>query len=174
METIAVYWEPKIKIYGFNEITDLILLGVSLTLKQMPPMGLMIKEMAETNIKILLVLGQHSEDGKLSLYLLIEKKWEERMINHLRQLIVGDIGDSIHITSPAGLIYFHGPHFGDRYGIANSAFGVLAKNGIPVLASACSAASIYLVLHEEKLENAKKFLSEAFQLPPSGTGLSNI
>jgi aspartokinase len=165
VETIAVYWEPKIKIYGFNEVTDLALIGFTLPPKQMAPVGCILKDLEEPNIRILLVLGQYLDDGKLSLYLLIEKRWEERMIKHLRQLTGGDIGESIHITSPTGLIYFHGPHFGDRYGIADSAFGVLAKNGIPILASACSAASIYLVLHEEKLENAKEVLSEAFQLP---------
>lgn len=167
METIAVYWEPKIKTYGFNKITNLTLMGFALTPKQTAPMGFRLQELAEPKVRIFLVLGQYLDDRKLSLYLLIEQKWEERMINHLRHLIGGDPGESIHIISPAGLIYFHGPHFGDRYGIADSAFGVLARNGVPILASACSASSIYLVLHEERLEDAKKFLTEAFKLPPS-------
>lgn len=165
METIAVYWEPRVKTYGFNEVTDLSLLKFSIKPEQMADLGFGVQELADLGIKLFLVLAQKLGDEDLGLYLLIKYEWEERIVTHLRQIIGGEPGKSIHATSPVGLIYFQGPHFGDRYGIADSAFRALSREAIPVLAAGCSASSIYLVLPEERIKQGRTFLAKAFELP---------
>lgn len=167
METIAVYWEPRVKTYGFNEVTDLSLLELILEPEQMAEISFRLQELGNFGISFFLVLAQNFGDQRLWLYLLAKYQWEEKIMAQLLQVLGGDPGESIRVTAPVGLIYFQGPHFGDRHGIADSAFGALAKEAIPVLAAGCSASSIYLVLPEERLGEGGKLLAEAFELPRS-------
>ncbi|MGD8984068.1 MAG: hypothetical protein PVH99_08335 [Desulfobacteraceae bacterium] len=165
METIAVYWEPRVKTYGFNEVTNLSLLEFAIRPEQMADLGFGVQELGDLGIKFFLVLAQSLGDENLRLYLLIKYEWEKRIITHLRQIIGGDPKRSIYVTSPVGLIYFQGPHFGDRYGIADSTFRALSRKAIPILAAGCSASSIYLVLPEERIKEGRTFLTRAFESP---------
>ena len=70
-----------------------------------------------------------------------------------------------HLTSPVELISFQGPHFGDRYGIAYSAFKALDDREVPILVAACSGSVVYIVMPEKKLQEAKLILAEAFEVP---------
>ena len=63
------------------------------------------------------------------------------------------------------MISFQGPHFGDRYGIADTAFKALARQGVPILITVCSGAALYIVLPENKLHEARPLLAEAFEVP---------
>ena len=165
METIAVYWEPRIKTYGFNRVNDLSLLEVALNPEQIAALGFGIQELGDLDISLFLVLAQHTGDQELRVYLLVKRQREKKIVNHVHPIIGGNLGESIHATSPVGLIYFQGPHFGDRYGIADSAFGALNRKSIPILAAGCSASSIYLVLPQERLNESKTLLTDAFELP---------
>ncbi len=165
METIAVYWEPRIKTYGFNKVNDLSLLELVLHPAQIADLGFGIQELGDLEISFLLVLAQHTGDQELRVDLLVERQWEKKIIDHVHHIIGGNLDESIHVTTPVGLIYFQGPHFGDRYGIADCAFGALSRKSIPILAVGCSASSIYLVLPQERLEESKTLLTEAFELP---------
>lgn len=44
------------------------------------------------------------------------------------------------------MLYFHGPHFGDRYGIFNAAAACLENEGLELLLAGCTGASVTLVL----------------------------
>ncbi|NQT56495.1 MAG: hypothetical protein HQ551_09730 [Desulfobacteraceae bacterium] len=165
METIAVYWEPRIKTYGFNKVNDLSLLELVLHPAQIADLGFGIQELGDLEIGFLLVLAQHTGDQELRVDLLVKRQWEKKIIDHVHHIIGGNLDESIHVTTPVGLIYFQGPHFGDRYGVADSAFGALSRKSIPILAVGCSASSIYLVLPQERLEESKTLLTEAFELP---------
>ncbi|RJQ64516.1 MAG: hypothetical protein C4530_01970 [Desulfobacteraceae bacterium] len=60
---------------------------------------------------------------------------------------------------------FQGPHFGDRYGIAQAVFQTLKDPSIPVLASEFSQSAVILALPGGAAEAAKERLSEVFQVP---------
>jgi hypothetical protein len=167
VETIAVYWEPRIKTYGFNEVTDLSLLEFLFRPGRIGEMDLELQELEVPGEGFFLVFAQIREHEKLSLYVLVKYEWEAYIRTQFLQTLGGDPEESVRVTSPVGLIYFHGPHFGDRYGIAHAACGALAKESIPVLAAGCSVSSVYLVLSEEGVAKGRKLLSEAFELPQS-------
>ncbi|MCU0580077.1 MAG: hypothetical protein MUF69_11135, partial [Desulfobacterota bacterium] len=59
-------------------------------------------------------------------------------------------------------------HFGDRYGIAAAAWTCLIRREVPVLALACTGASVYLILPEGQTEAARAALGEAFEPPATG------
>ena len=69
---------------------------------------------------------------------------------------------SLQTIAPVALIYLHGPHFQDRYGIAEAALSPLQKADIPVLATGCSGTSVYIVVHENRADEAATCLAETF------------
>lgn len=165
MEISAIYWEPRIKIYGFQETVDLTLLELTLKSEQMDRWSLCVDELDGKGIHFNLALVQGSDKNALHLCLIFHRRWESMMIEYIREEINADREESFRVVSPVELIYFQGPHFGDRYGIADSAFRVLTDNNIAILASGCSGSTIYLVLPEKGIEKARKFLTSAFEVP---------
>ena len=165
METIAVYWEPKPKTYGFKEVIDLFLLDIEIRPGKMPQWGLWLMELADLDIGFHLILSKYSANGELRLYILLEKLWADRVLSYIGKKIDLDSEKNFHLTSPVELISFQGPHFGDRYGIADTAFKALDRQGVPVLISVCSGAAVYIVLPEKKLQDARPLLLEAFKVP---------
>jgi aspartokinase len=165
METSAVYWETKIKIYGFQKTVDLSMVELTLKAEQIYRWGLCVNELDGRGIHFNLALVQCSDENKLRLCLIFNRKWESRVVGHIQKKIKADAGEYFQVESPVELIYFQGPHFGDRYGIADSAFRILADNHITILASGCSGSAIYLVLPEKSSEKAERFLTSAFEVP---------
>ncbi|MBU0767940.1 MAG: hypothetical protein KJ687_02450 [Proteobacteria bacterium] len=165
METIAVYWEPKPKTYGFKEVADLSLMNIEIKPEEMSQWGLWLMELADLNIGFHLILAKYSTHQKLRLYILFEKFWADSVLSHIDKRIDLESEKYFHLTSPVELISFQGPHFGDRYGIAYSAFKALDDRGVPILIAACSGAAVYIVLPEKKLQEARPLLTEAFEVP---------
>lgn len=67
--------------------------------------------------------------------------------------------------SPVELLYFHGPHFQDRFGVADAMFGELQKHQVKILAAGCTGTSIYLVLKDKMAKPTAKILTNIFQVP---------
>lgn len=165
METSAVYWEPKTKIYGFYEMIDLSLVELTIKAEALSKWGLCINELNDTEIHFNLVLTQWSDGNRLHLCFIFPRRWEERIGGRIQMKINADAEECLRIQSPVELIYFQGPHFGDRYGLAESAFRILADNDITVLASGCSGAAIYMVLPEKNIGKTRQLLTSAFEVP---------
>jgi len=165
VETVAVYWEDRIKTYGFSETAGLAFLQWTAFPEELQVLGQGMEDPGEAGTGMLLVLGQGYVDRTVAFGLLVDQRWEERMTRRLRGLLSERSRDSVSGLSPAGLIHFYGPHFGDRYGIADAGLRVLTGREIPILAIACSASSIYLVLSETRMEEAKTALAEVFVRP---------
>jgi len=165
METIAVYWESKPKTYGFKEVTDLSLINIAIKPGEMGQWGLWLLELADLDIGFHLSIVKYSNHQKLRLYILLEKFWADSGLSYIDKRIDFETQKDFHLTSPVELISFQGPHFGDRYGIAHTAFKTLDDQGIPILVTACSGAAVYIVLPEKKLQEARPLSAEAFDAP---------
>ena len=133
MEISAVYWESKIKTYGFQSVYNLSLLELTLCLEENVGFGTDISELDNFGIDFDLVLVQYLSDRMFRFCLIFSSKWEGRVLEHIYEQIRVDNEESVRVTSPVELIYFHGPHFGDRYGIADSALKAVLDGEIPVL-----------------------------------------
>jgi len=165
VETIAVYWEPRPKIYGFKEVTGLSLLNIGIKPGEMGQWGLWLMELADLDVGFHLILAKYSNHQRLRLYMLLEKVVADSVLSYLDKKINLESEKYFRLTSSVELISFQGPHFGDRYGIAYSAFKALDNQGVPVLIAACSGAAVYIVLPEKKLQEAAPLLAEAFEVP---------
>jgi aspartokinase len=165
VETVAVYWEDRIKTYGFSETRGLAFLQWSARPEDLSRLGTGIGFLENSGVGMLLVLGQTFEGGALELGLLVEGSREEAIRIRLEEALGEGSKETVTAGSPAGLIHFYGPHFGDRYGIADAALKALAGHAISILAVGCSASSIYLVLPEEHMDPAGAALRVAFWPP---------
>lgn len=169
METIAVYWEPVIKTYGLEGATDLTLVNIHLKSERMTEWGFWIWKLGSSMDGFHLALLEHSDPNFFHLYLLVDSNGAEKILSPLDKHIRTDTGEYFDKIYPVDLIYFQGPHFGDRYGIADAAFKALEDGNIPVLIAACSGASVYLVLPEKKRCEAIPVLARAFHDPRAGS-----
>jgi aspartokinase len=160
METIAVYWEPRIKTYGFQRLTDLALIEFSYPFHEIKSVGEILSQDQLQNVKPKFIIAQES-DGEISFIFCVPSKEGEDFHESLEKTP----GPTSHrYICPVGIIFFHGPHFGDRYGIADATFSTLSKADIEVIASGCSSSSVFLVLAQDDIDKAEKVLGETFEV----------
>jgi hypothetical protein len=168
VETIAIYWEPIIKTYGFLEKSGLALCRLVFPLEQTAEWGRRIQEMSSSGDGFLLALGQLVDRETLQFNLLLEAQGLARIRLALEQRPALEAQTGIEIETPVELLYFQGPHFGDRYGIADAVWTCLIRRKVPVLALTCTGASVYLILPEGQTATARAALGEAFEAPEAG------
>jgi len=160
METIAVYWEKPIKTYGFQKVLDLALVEFSYPLKEIASLGKILSQDALQKVKTeFIVVQEVGETISLTLCL------SEKECRDFRVSVAEGPGSApCEYTYPVGIIYFHGPHFGDRYGIAEATFSTLAEAGIEIVASGCSASSVFVVLAQDDVARAENVLTHTFEV----------
>lgn len=167
METVAVYCESKLRTYGFKVVPDLTLLSWAVDAGQIAACGLGFQALGEKGFRFRMVAARESRNGKIKIDLLLDREMEEAVIDYFRGMFdqEPESDETIRSVSPVEMIFFHGPHYGDRYGIADLVFSALARESVPVIMSACSASSIYLVLPYKKARHAVRVLSGAIEIP---------
>ena len=167
METVAVYNEAKPRIYGFLAKKGLSLFKVSLPSSQLAVWGRRIRSLDEDGATFLLVATLPGADRTTQVCLLVDPSQGGLTRAALERALDSVSHAQIELESSAEMIYFQGPHFGDRYGIADAAFGVLREQGVPVLAAACTGATVQRAVAEGRSEAAIEALSTAFTSPKS-------
>ena len=164
METIAVYWESRIKTYGFQVERELSLFKISMAPGELAGFGAaMFNETGEIHFSWSLV--QASSTHTLTIFLLLAKKWERAMHAILGAYRTESGCIDLQVHSPVEMVFFHGPHFGDRYGIADTAMGELREKGLSILIAGCTGASVYLIVPEHCSAETKNVLSGVFDTP---------
>ncbi len=167
METIAIYWEPKIKTYGIAERTGLSMVSLDLPAEELISGEGRLRRAGSAAGELLLVFARPPAKGQggLRLHLLFEGRPSWHLLEEFSGVTGGGKSSGLRVDADVELVYFQGPHFGDRYGIADAAFGALLLAEVPVLAAACTGASVYIVLPKGSARTARKALSEPFVVP---------
>jgi aspartokinase len=164
LETTASYCEPRIKTYGFQRMTDLVLLEMTAADARIDSLGLAFCRMGEEDIGFHLVFSRASSEG-IEICLIVPAHRAGAVKHHIDQLVPGGAEKIIRRTNAADLVFFQGPHFGDRYGILEVAVQALDAKGIRRIAVACSGACIYIVVPEGRSEETVAALAESFEIP---------
>ena len=160
METIAVYWEQPIKTYGFQKVTDLILIEFSYPVREITSLGRILSRDTLQIVKSEFIIAQESGEMISITLCLSEKEYRDFWVS----LAQAPGSTPCEYTYPVGIIYFHGPHFGDRYGIAEATFSALSQADIKIVASGCSASSVFVVLAQDNIARAENVLSDTFEV----------
>ena len=164
VETVAQYWEPRIKIYGstlkqrmhacaLNISTDAFGDVVSALSKSCPvstfQMFSLVPERSRNNYTMLLVVDLRKDLHTWELFC--------QQLNR--------IGGVRSDCKPVDVLYLHGPHFQDRYGVAALAVAALDKGSIDFSCLNCTGTSIFLVAKADEGEKALESLAEVFIVP---------
>jgi aspartokinase len=158
METIAVYWESRIKTYGFNTLNNLSLFEFNFPDERIAELEKVISIAHFQNIKSKFMILQKQKDGVSFIFCLSEEDG-----GNFRSFLKTDANlESYAFSYPVGILFFHGPHFGDRYGIAEAAFSPLLEAGIKIVTSGCSSSSVFFVMAENDLKTAQELLAKTF------------
>jgi aspartokinase len=163
LETKAAYWESRIKTYGFQRMTGLSLLRITVNSVDMESLGTAFCRLGEEGVGFLLVFSQRCGRA-LEVWLVVTAQWARVIEDRVREFLAG-ADKAVRSGVPVEMVFFQGPHFGDRYGILDAAVRGLAARRVKMLAAACSGACIYIVLPEGKSEEAVAALSEVFEIP---------
>jgi hypothetical protein len=164
METVAMYWEPQIKTYGFQVVKNLTLYKYSIPADLPIPWERAIERLEEGQNRFQLLCAQLRASSDLELRLLCEPEQGVSLAGHIEAEIPA-VADRRQVTTPVELLFFQGPHFGDRFGIADFTFKALKEKADLLLAVVFACASIYLILPEGAADETKTCLAAAFRIP---------
>lgn len=165
METIAVYFEPKVRTYGFNLKEKLLLCELTIGSESLGAWGRELQSLAESSTNFHLVWSCPGKMGEIKFFLLCDDEYGHEISSFINRWKILEIVEHVKCESLVELIYFQGPHFGDRHGIADFTLSALSKQKIPLKAMACSGAAVYLVFPHSQGVKAKAVLSDAFDIP---------
>ncbi|MDR3630910.1 MAG: hypothetical protein P4L42_11285 [Desulfocapsaceae bacterium] len=171
VETAAVYWESKVRIYGFREKIGLSLFTIIFPMNRLDYWGTHIQTMAEEEGVFDLVFSQEMVGECIQLGMVFEENAGGFHRQLLERAAKNEDQTSLTGTLPVEMLSFHGPHFQDRYGIASAAFDALEKADFEVLASGCTGTSVYIVLPENIARPAVEHLTKTFIIPQADHSL---
>jgi hypothetical protein len=163
-ETAAVYWESKIRIYGFRQKTGLLLCSLIIAADRLHALA----ELARTggdDTAFELVSLRPLDHAHMQLCLVMPADVPEYFLEMIQEAAKRERAVSLCLDFSVELISFHGPHFHDRYGIARSVIDVLAEKNIPLLAMECTGTSIGIVVPENCSKKAISILAGTFVVP---------
>lgn len=162
METVAFYRETVIKTYGFNERLGLTWLQTEIPFDSW---GLRtaawLDRICRGERGVLLLMVRPLSKSKMAFSLL----WEEKSAGGPESALGETPNLSWRVEKEVELLYFQGPHYGDRYGIASAALEAVLGEGIPLLAAACLGATVFLVLPKGMSPTARSALGRSFTVP---------
>jgi len=166
METIAVYWESKIRIYGITIQPGLTLLKLDYPLECGAFWSDRLNGLQSIADRFYMVTAQQTGMETLKLSLLVDQNVTDEACLFLERAVGMEGQSSLTVNENVELIYLHGPHFQDRYGIADAAFTLLQKNGFSLLASGCTGTSVHIVVPAPMAQDVAQCLGETFVVPP--------
>jgi aspartokinase len=163
LETKAAYWESRIKTYGFQRVKDLSLFEIAVDGTAIDSLGQVFCRLGDAGVGFHLVSSRPSSRG-LEILLLVPAQWTKVIEEHMQEFVAGN-EKAKELASPAEVVFFQGPHFGDRPGIVDTTLQALTARGVKMRAMACAGSCIYIVLPEGRSEEALLALSEVFEIP---------
>lgn len=166
METIAVYWEPRIKVYGITDKRALFLSALACPAARLGYWSERIMDLDSSLARFELVTCHGADkDKRLQLFLVVDSAMRETMTGLMAGWLAAERSAQFTAIGPVDMVFLHGPHFQDRFGIAETAFAALAKKDIPVKISGCAGTSMYLVVAEGQGDAAVTILTDTFFIP---------
>lgn len=157
METVAVYWEPIIRTYGFEVREGFTLAQLPLSSPGTDTLGQWAALQDDADAELVMAAAAHHADTTLALWVVLGGDAAAA----LRQ----QAPSHTTLIHPVDVVHFHGPHFGDRYGIANAALSALDQSGVQLLLMGCTGASVYLAVPGGTGAQAVLGLRAAFTTP---------
>lgn len=168
---VAAYQEKVVKIYCLVRETDLTLGEVSIpSVRALADFGAALVALGEQGLRLYFLVALPAL-AKRELRFAICLRAANAARNgsaELNQVMHSRLPGSIaRQQNPVAAIFIHGPHFGDRYGIAHTLVEALEKAGIALLALSCTVSSISVIINQQDLAPAVQLLEKTFAVSGS-------
>ncbi len=165
VETIAVYREEQVKVYGITEKADLALAILLFPATSMALWGRRIISLEQSLKRFELVTCHAGNSNTVELHILFDLENAGILRSTINTLIKEEKNTAFTLKQPVDVLFLFGPHFQDRYGIVDIAFNALRKNDIDILVSGCAGTSMYFVTSENEGRKGFKILADTFLIP---------
>jgi hypothetical protein len=167
-ETAAAYVEEKIKTYAIQTRANAMLFRFDIRTDLLCEWGGHIQRLEDLGMRFHYASSFVSQEGLVRLFIALES--EAPVSEKSKQHVFSDIFPKelipcCHFMASSDIISFHGPHFGDRYGIAAHTFSAMRHRSVPVLLIGCVGSSITMVVPAGMSQKAKEALSDFFETP---------
>ena len=155
-ETVAQYVETRIKTYGIQVKT-----GLTICTGYVGPaaLGSWGRAMAGSGFHFAYAAAAVTAQNGIKIDLVLDLKAQHTDVPATSALC------RLENRRNGEMISFHGPHFGDRYGIADKALGCLGRSGVPVWMAGCVGATVSLVVPPDMGAKGAEALSDIFYTP---------
>jgi hypothetical protein len=165
METIAVYFESTLRTYGFNLKEGLLLCQSTIPYESLGFWGKELQTLAASSQYFHLVWACPGKLGEIKFFILCDDAYWENIAGFIQHWKKLKVVQNLQCESSMELIYFQGPHFGDRHGIADFTLKALLRGKLAPQAMTCSGATVCLIFQKTLGIKAKAILSGAFEIP---------
>ncbi|SHO49534.1 hypothetical protein [Desulfopila aestuarii] len=165
VETVAVYWEPVIRVYGIDIVKDVALLELTFRPEDCALLGQLLMQFKEEGRGFVMVLLETTATGNLRIYLALRQEVATRFHQQLENFTQKDYTLSARLTEQVEVLFFHGPHFQDRYGIVEALFRSVNQQEITLHLVGCTGTSVYLVVGDGEATRARDMLAGDFVVP---------
>jgi aspartokinase len=157
---IATYQEQVIKIYDIVQEPQADLWTLALSFSDVGKLGKVLTTLDRSGLKMLFIAGLPLSQTQLGFAFCFAGA-EPGEIEHALSchLSTATLSHQPQIVA----LFIHGPHFGDRYGIASTLLGALQRAGVSILALSCTVSSISAIIREADVEPAMEALNQTFQ-----------
>lgn len=169
-KVVATYQEKVIKVYCIIPQPDLDLWGMSIVSSDMlAGFATALMEMGNLGLIVPFLVALPGLEGKefiLSFCTARRQPGGGDQGGEIRRMLKEHLPglQPMRLTPVAG-IFLHGPHFGDRYGIAHTLVSALEQAHISLLALSCTISSISLIIRQQELAAAQLVLGNTFAAP---------
>jgi aspartokinase len=162
-QIICSYQEEVIKVYNLAHHIGLDLWKIALPLTGLGDFGAVLLELDELLLRMPFLVSKSSPDAK-SVYFAFCVATSYR--DGVREAFGRNLPDvALFCHGPVSVFFLHGPHFGDRYGIANACVCSLRNANLDPLAMSCAVSSVSVVMAGEDSKRTLAALSSSFQIP---------
>jgi hypothetical protein len=169
-KVVATYQEKVNKVYWIIPQSDLDLWGMSIaTADILAGFAAALMEMGDLGLAVPFLVALPGLGGRefiLSFSTTPRQPGGNDQGIDVRRILNNHLPDlrPMRLTPVAG-IFLHGPHFGDRYGIAHTLVSALEAAHISLLALSCTISSISLIIRQHQLAAAQVILGKTFAAP---------
>lgn len=168
-KVVADYQEKVVKVYWILPQPDLDLWGMSVSSTDiLAGFADALLDLGDLGLKIPFTVALPGLGGKEFLLSFSTAGPPERGAE-IRRILTKHLPGlrPIRLTPVAG-VFLHGPHFGDRYGIAQVLTEALEGAHINLLALSCTISTISVIIRQQELAAAQLILGQTFAAPVEG------
>ena len=162
-QIICSYEEELIKVYDVTHQDELDLWHITLPFSRLEDFGSLLLALHERQVRMPFLVSKASPDGTGLCFAFCVAAACRLEVRQLFER--GMPAFDVFSRGPVAVFFLHGPHFGDRHGIASTLVRCLENAGIVPLAVSCAVSSMSVVVEGRDSQQIVEALHSSFLIP---------